>query len=132
MIFFDAEGFVKNLGVFDVVSNSISLCQSCITSVIEYSALEESIKFSDGFVKTSMRKQKRIDISTYMIYMCIVQPTRKSNTFGGIILYFFQMKSRLRKKMDISSLHLTSHSTILTDVLKVKHFLLKLYNFFLE
>ena len=95
MMFFDAEGFVKNLGVFDVVSNSISLCQSCITSVIEYSALEESIKFSDGFVKTSMRKRKRIDISTYM---CIVQPTKKSNTVGGMILYFSKGKTDLGKR----------------------------------
>ena len=93
-MFFDAEGFVKNLGVFDVVSNSISLCQSCITSVIEYSALEESIKFSDGFVKTSMRKRKRIDISTYM---CIVQPTKK-RWYDSV---FFKRKNRLRKKKNI-------------------------------
>ena len=86
-MFFDAEGFVKNLSVFDVVSNSISLCQSCITSVIEYSALEESIKFSDGFVKTSMRKRKRIDIHIYVhratheekvVWFCIFQKEKQT------------------------------------------------------
>ena len=54
-------------------------------------------------------------------------PRRK----GGMILYFSKGKTDLGKKRTLSSFHLTSHSTILTDVLEVKHYLLKLYNFFL-
>ena len=48
--------FCDNLYCFNIVSKSIRACQSCNTSVIEYSALEESIKFCDGFGKTFCEK----------------------------------------------------------------------------
>ena len=76
--------FCDNLYCFNIVSKSIRACQSCNTPVIEYSALEESIKFCDGFAKTFCEKieEHRRGIQHSCEYHLIIMICNSQKTQG--------------------------------------------------